>query len=81
MYLFGYHYVNQLYFRNIVSIIKLNGTKNKVLGQNMSRQKKEVNLMICPDCRKDVKFNRLYCPHCSGELVNLNRRSVEASRR
>lgn len=37
--------------------------------------------MICPDCKKDVKYNRVYCPHCSGELVNRNRRPVEVSGR
>lgn len=25
-------------------------------------------MMKCPDCKKDVGFNREYCPHCSGEL-------------
>jgi predicted amidophosphoribosyltransferase len=26
--------------------------------------------MKCPDCKKEVGFNKDYCPHCSGELFN-----------
>ncbi len=34
--------------------------------------------MVCPDCKKDVKYNRIYCPHCSGELAVVNKKMVEA---
>jgi len=37
--------------------------------------------MLCPDCQKDVKYNRVYCPHCSGELTAVNKKLVEASSR
>lgn len=45
----------------------VSGTKNKIHGQRMSH-KKEVILMRCPDCGKDVRYNREYCPNCSAEL-------------
>ncbi len=37
--------------------------------------------MLCPDCKKDVKYNRVYCPYCSGELTAVNKKLVEASSR
>ena len=24
--------------------------------------------MRCPDCKKDVRYNREYCPNCGAEL-------------
>ncbi len=32
--------------------------------------------MRCPDCKKDVGFNKVYCPHCSGELSALRHKKV-----
>jgi hypothetical protein len=26
--------------------------------------------MRCPDCKKEVGYNKLYCPHCSAELFD-----------
>lgn len=36
--------------------------------------------MLCPDCKKDVKYNRLYCPHCGGDLSAANKKSAAAGR-
>ena len=27
-------------------------------------------MMRCPDCKKEIRFNWEYCPHCSGDLKN-----------
>jgi len=75
MYRFGYFYVNQLNFGNLVSIIGVEvGQKVRCLDKKCPKIDKEVEIMICPDCKKDVRYNRIYCPHCGGELIAVNKK-------
>jgi rRNA maturation endonuclease Nob1 len=33
--------------------------------------------MRCPDCKKEVVgYNKEYCPHCGGDLVNKDRKKM-----
>lgn len=33
--------------------------------------------MRCPDCKKEiVGYNKEYCPHCGGDLVNKDRKKM-----
>lgn len=80
MYTFGYCYVNQLNFGKEVSIIKVKaGQKIRYLDRK-SPVSKEVKTMLCPDCKKDVKYNRVYCPHCSADLAVANKKAAVAGR-
>lgn len=52
------------------------GQKIKYMDEKCPRIEKEVKAMICPDCKKDVRYNRVYCPHCGGELTAVNKKDL-----
>jgi predicted amidophosphoribosyltransferase len=33
----------------------------------------------CPDCKKEVGYGRVYCPHCSAELFRGRHHEVAAA--
>ncbi|HEY8465100.1 MAG TPA: hypothetical protein VIM29_14000 [Bacillota bacterium] len=35
--------------------------------------------MKCPDCKTDVGYNRVYCPHCSAELCRSQRKKKKTA--
>ncbi len=33
----------------------------------------ELTMKRCPDCKKEIGFSQVYCPHCSAELFRGKR--------